>query len=570
MNCLPNWKCLTTDPTVLSYVEGYEIEFEQCPVQFQIPREYKQNSHQKSILQVQIDELKSRGVINEVNYSTDLFVSSIFGREKPNGDIRMIIDLSDLNEYVRKIHFKMDHSEVALDMLEKDMFMTSFDLKDAYYSVPIWQNHKKYLCFQWENAIYQFQVLPFGLSSAPRVFTKILKPIFSKMREEGFSVLGYIDDSLIMANSFQECVQATQRLSEILTSLGFTINLQKSSLIPSKKITFLGYEFDSTSMTVQPTEKKRAKLLDLTTKLLSKKVHKIRFVASAIGFIVDLGKGIEYGANYFRYLERDKICALRRVRKKGYNGLMFLSKEAKDELKWWSHNIKFRSKIIRTSLPTKTLTTDASMTGWGAISDNEQTGGTWSSYECESHINVLEMKAVLLGLQSFFSDHKNIEILVKSDNTTTVSYINRLGGSKSSECEILTKKIWQFCESRDMWIMATHIPGVDNEAADFMSRHFTDNTEWTLNPHIFDLICEKWGYPNVDLFASRLNHKVQTYVSWMKDPHAIGANAFSMDWDDWKLIYMFPPFSLIAKCLRRIKSTKATVILVVPNWPGQI
>ena len=273
---------------VLSYAKGYKIEFESNPVQLNIPREYQQNVHQKSVLQTQIDDMCARGVINQIGYSEDLFISSIFGREKPNGDIRMIIDSSNLNQFVEKIHFKMDHLEVALDMIEEGMFMSSIDLKDAYYSVPIWQCHKKYLSFQWEGSIFQFQVLPFGLSSAPRVFTKLLKPVFAQMREEGFSVLGYIDDSLILAYSFEECVRATNRLRELLIELGFTVNTEKSSLVPKQEITFLGYILNSNEMTVQPTEKKRSKLLDLAKKLLTKKEHKIRFVASAIGFIVDL------------------------------------------------------------------------------------------------------------------------------------------------------------------------------------------------------------------------------------------------------------------------------------------
>ena len=198
------------------------------------------------------------------------------------------------------------------------------------------------------------------------------------------------------------------------------------------------------------------------------------------------------------------------------------------------------------------------------------TGGRWSDLEKDDHINVLEMRAILLGLQSFFSLEKEVDILVKSDNTTAIAYLNKLGGSKSSECELVTKEIWKFCERRNIWVWASHIPGVENETADYMSRHFTDNTEWSLNPNIFDIICEKWGIPDVDLFASRLNNKVPTYVSWRKDPHAKAVNAFSVDWNLWNLIYLFPPFSLIAKCLKRIRTTSATVILVVPKWPGQV
>ena len=554
---------------ILGYVKGYEIEFQDRPVQNCVPSPYRQNATQKSVLQLQIDELIEREVVTEVQYDPEMFVSNVFGRPKPNGDIRMIIDLSNVNEYVCKTHFKMDHLEVALDLVDENMFFSSIDLKDAYYSIPIWEGHRKYLTFQWEDSFYQFNVLPFGLSSAPRVFTKVLKPVFSKIRESGFSVLGYIDDSLIMGNSYDECVQATNTLSNLLEQLGFSINLEKSCFEPKQSITFLGYVINSVEMTVSPTYKKREKCRKTVDSLLKGKNFKIRFVASAIGFIVDLCKGVEYGCNYYRSLERDKILALRRVGEIGYDGSMFLSEKAKQELTWWKENIRFRSKKIRISPPHKVLLTDASNEGWGAVFEGERTGGRWSESELQFHINVLELRAVLLGLQSFFKNEIDVEVLVKSDNTTAVAYINNMGGSKSNQCQSVAKEIWQFCESKDIWIVATYIPGSINTEADFMSRHFTDNTEWVLNQHIFEKITDTWGHPEIDMFASRLNHKVNKYVSWGKDPSALYTDAFTVDWDEWELIYLFPPFSLIAKCLRRIRRTSATVILIVPEWSGQ-
>ena len=554
---------------MLSYVSGYEIEFQEFPVQTSIPNEYRQNVHQTSVLQCQIDDLVQRNVVTEVDYDQSMFISNVFGRPKPNGDIRMIIDLSEVNEYVSKFHFKMDHLEVAADLLDFDMYMSSIDLKDAYYSIPIWENHKKFLTFQWKGRYFQFNVLPFGLTSAPRIFTKILKPVFSKMREEGFCVLGYIDDSLILGETREECTRATERLSQLLTELGFTINLEKSVLIPSKQITFLGYVLNSRNMTISPTEKKKQKALKLVKKLLGGSKFKIRYVASVIGLLVDLGKGVEYGANHFRYLERDKIRALKKSGPLRFEGMMKLSPEAKEELSWWKVVILKSSKKIRVNSPQKTLITDASQEGWGAVLGGQSTGGRWSLTEKSCHINVLEMKAVLFGLKSFCKNDFEEEILIKTDNTTAVSYINRMGGSRSDGCEAIAKEIWKFCESRELWLMASHIPGIDNEHADFMSRNFSDNTEWTLNQHIFEKICHVWGTPDVDLFASRLNHKVPMYVSWDKDPNAIDNNAFTLNWDVWDLIYLFPPFSLVSRCLRMIRRTKATVILVVPDWKGQ-
>ena len=136
------------------------------------------------------------------------------------------------------------------------------------------------------------------------------------------------------------------------------------------------------------------------------------------------------------------------------------------------------------------------------------------------------------------------------------------------ECDKITREIWDFCESKALWLVATHIPGSENVEADFCSRNFTDDTEWSLNDDIFEIICERWGVPSIDLFASRLNHKLDRFVSWHHDPEAWFVNAFTMFWGDFQLIYVFPPFRLVGRVIRKIRADKANAILVAPRWPG--
>ena len=127
------------------------------------------------------------------------------------------------------------------------------------------------------------------------------------MRQEGHTVLGYIDDCLIIAKSFQECSFATLRLRNLLLSLGFSINEKKSLCVPDQQIVFLGYEIDSRKMTIAPTPQKREKCLKVTDKLLQGKKFKISHR------LYCRHKGSEYVPNHFRALENDKIEALRRA-----------------------------------------------------------------------------------------------------------------------------------------------------------------------------------------------------------------------------------------------------------------
>ena len=96
--------------------------------------------------------------------------------------------------------------------------------------------------------------------------------------------------------------------------------------------------------------------------------------------------------------------------------------------------------------------------------NEKKTDGQWSSVETKLRINYLEMKALLLGLQSLCSDVHDIHICIQSDNTTAVLYINSMGGGgvKSENCDDMAFQIWEWCISKQIWLNAQHIPESQN------------------------------------------------------------------------------------------------------------
>ena len=184
------------------------------------------------------------------------------------------------------------------------------------------------------------------------------------------------------------------------------------------------------------------------------------------------------------------------------------------------------------------------------------------------HINCLELKAVLLGLESLCSNLRQRHIEVQSDNTTAVAYINAIGGIKSADCKNMARQIWLWCIEREIWLSACHIPGSTKVVADSESRVFNTSTEWSLHQDLFDRINEMWGPFDIDHFASRLNFKIPTYVSWKPDPHAKHVNVLFMQLEE-HYFYAFLPFSLIATCLRKIEQDQATGVILVPFWQTQ-
>lgn len=84
----------------------------------------------------------------------------------------------------------------------------------------------------------------------------------------------------------------------------------------------------------------------------------------------------------------------------------------------------------------------------------------------------------------------------------------------------------------------------------------------------FRRVSKNFGPFDVDLFASLINNKCDTYVSWFPDPGAITTDAFTLSWEDLKF-YAFPPFILLPRVLRKIVDDGAAGVLVVPWWPSQ-
>lgn len=222
---------------------------------------------------------------------------------------------------------------------------------------------------------------------------------------------------------------------------------------------------------------------------------------------------------------------------------------------------------MRTLNYKKEIFTDASRTGWGAVCEGKKVNGRWKVSELEHHINYLELLAAFLGLKTFAKKNDNCAILLRIDNTTAISYINRQGGIQFPHLNNLTRGIWQWCERRKIWLHASYVNTKDN-CADAESRKINPDTEWELSNEAYQLILYNFGHPNIDLFASRINAKCAKFVSWKPDPDAYTVDAFTINWR-LNVFYAFPPFSLILKCLRKIIDDEATGILVFPYWPSQ-
>nr|CAH7748606.1 unnamed protein product [Callosobruchus chinensis] len=208
------------------------------------------------------------------------------------------------------------------------------------------------------------------------------------------------------------------------------------------------------------------------------------------------------------------------------------------------------------------ISSDASDSGWGIYYDKISSHGFWSSHQKNEHINYKELLALFFGLKCFAAKLTNVSILCRVDNTTAMSYVNKRGSVQFPKLNILARRIWQWCERLNLDIVASYIKSEDNREASLASRNCCKiETEWSLADWAFREIVNKWGDPEIDLCASRINKILMV-------PDVCAIDASTVDWRTFYL-YALPPFAIISKTLKKIISDKANGILVVPYWVSQ-
>lgn len=559
------WRTVTRDKYILGIIKGYEIEFANDPTPNSLSVTPNLPNELKNETTILVNRLLSIGAIVQVEACQSEFISCIFPVPKSNGSYRLVMNLKPLNKFIQYNHFKMEDWRTVVHLLEKGMYMAKVDLQDAYHLVPMGTRSRKYLRFIWNEKRYEYVCLPFGLSTAPRVFTKLMKVVMQHLRKQNFISVYYLDDLLLFGNTVNECRDNVKATVCLLEGLGFIIS-SKSELEPKTRIEYLGLEFCSLSLTVSLPQRKKEKILQLCKTLLIAKLCTIQKLAEFIGSLVSACPGVKNGQLYTRHLEKEKMKALK-ASSFDYSKILTLSDKAINEITWWSLNIS-NNNPIKSFQTDMIIFSDASLYGWGASMNNLHAKGKWNDTQKMLHINCLELIAVGNALKAFCSDHKNCSILLRVDNKTAISYINKLGGCRSEHLHEIAKGIIEWCNERNLFISATYIKSKDNVVADSLSRGESYNSEWMLGKTYYDIICGHFGVPEIDLFASYLNYKCKNYYSFLPDPECIGIDAFSFSWRNMHA-YAFPPFSIITKVLQKIREDEATVTLIVPNWPGQ-
>lgn len=504
------------------------------------------------------DHQKGRGVY-----------SPLFLIRKPNGSFRAIINLKSLNQAVVYKKFKMETISSTINLLREGSFMASIDLQDAYYHVPIHKSSQQYLRIAVflgsELFHFQFQALPFGLASAPRIFTKVMSEIMAFFHHQEILIIPYLDDFLIAGPSASSVRQDLDTVARIFSSLGWLINLQKSDLEPGQAKIFLGILLDSNLQTSFLPAEKQMNIQSQISSLIASKTCSIRKVMSILGLLTSSIPAVKWSQAHSRSLQSFLLSSWD-GQQSSLDRKVKIPSWIKRSLLWWKEVENLQSGVPWIQKAPVVVTTDASSKGWGAHTDSQWLQGAWPKTWTEASSNLRELAAVWEALKELSPALQGKDVRILSDNTTTVAYLNKQGGTKCRSLCRLTAKIFAWAEGNIRSLSAVHLKGIDNIAADFLSRITLQKGEWSLNPDIFAKITEKFGLPQIDLFASSQNHQVQAFYSLCHKDRPLAVDAFSQPWSQG-LLYAFPPFSLIPRVLMKIQRDKAKVILIAPFWP---
>lgn len=501
------------------------------------------------------------------------FVSGIFCVAKKDGGLRPCLNLKPFNEFVTKRHFKLESLATVFQTLQKNDFMAKVDIKDAYLHVPVAKGHQPFLRFNFRRVTYQFLVLCFGLTTAPFIFTRLMKPVIARLRQEGIRLVIYLDDILVMAQSAELLRQHTLRVVELLAQLGWVINWKKSDTAPSQIKTYLGVSIDSVRMSSSLPEDRLRKMETAVQQMLeSNRLGRltIREAAKTLGQMSAAAVGISLA----RLKERPLMDAVRTALAAGtqWDDPLHLNADTVQACGWWLDQFRQWNGVgLIPGTPSIWLTTDASATAQGCTLRGEglELRSQFVIPEAQMHrsSNWRELSAILHALQLYAPLLSAKVLLIMSDNTTALACI-RNQGSREPVLNAVAAQIWEIAVRHNVRLLVQYIPGANNSEADRLSRWVVhDPTGWQLHPAVFARLVEMWGPLSIDLFASETNHLLPRFFSWIYSDKAEGIDCFRHQWP--RAAFAHPTPSLIGRVLEKVKREGVQdLILVAPSWPS--
>ena len=406
--------------------------------------------------------------------------------------------------------------------------------------------------------------LPLG-SHLIQVFTRVIAPVSAILHRMGVRLRRYLDDWLLQASSREQVLLALRTVLRLCRRLGIVVNWEKSQVIPTQQMIYLGVILDSPAFRASPALKRVEKLLAIDDVFVSCVSQRVSSWLELLGVLSSMIQLVPGGRLRMRSLQ---LALRRQWDQVDQSQLVEWSPVIQSDLSWWldCDRLVLGVSLEQVSLQLE-LWSDASDVGWGAHLDDQVASGLWAPEDVELSFNARELLAIERSLKWFAPLLAGSSVAVFADNSTAVSYLRNQGGTRSSFLNSVAQRILRWAEDLSVVISPQFIMGKHNVLADALSRpNQILGSEWTLKQEVFGVLCRRWPV-SIDLFATSQNHRCSIYFSPYHDHNALGTDALLQNWNGWQA-YAFPPWSLITTVLKKLRSSSGVLLTIVaPYWP---
>jgi len=416
-------------------------------------------------------------------------------KNKP-GKWRLILDLSSpadhsVNDGISKeacslSYISVDDVAACVVMAGRGAMLAKLDIKHAYRNIPVHPHDRWLLGMSWGGNVFIDATLPFGLRSAPIIFSAVADALLWIMQQKGtLLVFHYLDDFITVgAPKSEQCGDNLSCMLETCLEMGMPVEADKSEG-PASCITFLGIELDTLTMELRLPGDKLNNLQRLLKEWRGRTAGRKREFLSLIGVLSHACKVVRAGRSFLRRLI-DRSTVVERL-----DHYVRLNLPARSDIEWWyQFSSKWNGSSMLTNInkrcPSAVVTSDASGTwGCGAWSEMEWFQLKWNSVVQGYHITVKEMLPIVIAAAIWGKKWKGGTVQVRCDNSAVVSIINQ-GTSHDHQAMHLARCLAFIMAEHQFYMFATHLPGVENIAADALSRnklHLFQSTSPQANHH---------------------------------------------------------------------------------------
>jgi hypothetical protein len=563
------WQSIGASSWVLNIIRlGYCLPFIEQPERKVLNNHASALKNSDFVLD-EINKLLVSGALVEVE-DNDIFVCSPLGVvTNTSGKSRLILDLRYINTHLRVTKFKYEDIRTASDLFQQGDWFFKFDYTSGYHHIEMFPEHTKFLGCSWvtqgRRRFFQFTVLPFGLATAPFLFTKIQKTLVKYWRGQGIRIFTYLDDGAGAEDNLVDAKETSEQVRRDIEASGFVANEEKSQWEPAQYGELLGFMLDLSSGLFSVPERRVAGFKDMLQRIVDCGfVTSARQLARITGCLSSMGLAL--GA-VVRLWTRELYRTIQQSSR--WDEKFALADEAKQEIIFWQENFDNSGQPIwRASPKIEVLSySDASDVAWGGyavqLGDNKAVG-SWSTEESTKSSTFRELKAARLVLESLVSQLEGKEVKHRTDNQGTERIMTV--GSRNPELHREAILIYKLCRLHNIRLTVEWVSRDQNITADSLSR-LDDPDDYMLDPECFHIIDQLWGPHTHDRFASLKTKQLPRFSSRYLNPGCEVMDAFTVSWSN-ENNWIFPPPYLIPRVIGHMRAGKESGTLLIPYWPS--